>query len=402
LASNRPIDYRYVAASKGGKPFADGLGDDAPFSSPEGQYNMQWVIPALMKDVAFLAETPFPSTAGLISFTRDLAFDGASAKARPKPAFAIVRDEMFGFTHDSAEWEFSDIKPPHTVLFGWVLTEDSMAEFTKVIPVISSGCAFALNLFEEGEQERVGIWNGMDWDMKLRQPAALSSSNAEKYGQRYPVEWMTIPEYSRRHALVVEEYNDVYGAERGSDRREGFEDLILNGADKYVLHAANSLVYGEYLDSVVSDEAELEEALEILAMAFHLDPDNEFGDAQATNALSNAGVLYYQAGKLDLAERTLLHALERAGGDDEDSNGDEASFVLSLVYEELGESDKADEYREMSEELGGYSSASKLRRPRVNPGKTNGSSSGRKFCTNCGQAFLKTDQKFCSGCGTKN
>ena len=137
-------------------------------------------------------------------------------------------------------------------------------------------------------------------------------------------------------------------------------------------------------------------------MAFHLDPDNEFGDAQATNALSNAGVLYYQAGKLDLAERTLLHALERAGGDDEDSNGDEASFVLSLVYEELGESDKADEYREMSEELGGYSSASKLRRPRVSPSEAKGASSGRKFCTNCGQAFLKTDQKFCSGCGTKN
>lgn len=402
LASNRPIDYRYIPASKGGKPFADGLGEDAPFSSPEGQYNMKWVIPALMKDVAFLAETPFPSTAGLISFTRDLAFDGASAKARPKPAFAIVRDETFGFTHDSEEWEFTDIKPPHTVLFGWMLTEASLAEFSKVLPVISSGCAFALNLFEEGEQERVGIWNGMDWDMKLRQPAALASSNTEKYGQRYPAEWMTIPEYSRRHALVVDEYNEIYGADSGSERREGFEDLLLNGADKYALHAANSLVYGEYLDSVVSDEAELETALEILAMAFHLDPDDEFGDAQATNALSNAGVLYYQAGKLDLAEQTLLHALDRASGDDEGGGGDEASFVLSLVYEELGDTDKADEYREMCEELGGYNGGSQLRRPGVSPKKASGSSTARKFCTNCGQAFLKTDQKFCSGCGTKS
>jgi hypothetical protein len=401
LASNRPIDYRYIAASKGGKPFADGFWEGARFSSPEGEYNMKWVIPALMKDVAFLAENPFPSSAGLISFSRDLGFDGAPAKARPKPAFAIVRDEMFRFTHDSDEWEFNDIKPPHTLLFGWMLTEDSLAEFGKVLPVISSGCAFALSLFEEGEQERIGIWNGMDWDMKLRQPSALSSSNAEKYGQRYPAEWMTIPEYSRRHALVVEEYDDVYGADRGSERRERFEDLILHGADRYALHAANSLVFGEYLNSVISDEAELETALEILAMAFHLDPDDVFGDAQATNALSNAGVLCYQAGKLDLAERTLLHALERASGEDKASQGNEACFVLSLVYEELGKPDKADEAREMSEELGGYRSGSKLRRPAVGPSKAKGSSSGRKFCTNCGQAFLKTDQKFCPGCGTK-
>lgn len=399
LASNRPIDYRYIAQSKGGDPFFSM--DMGQSSSPEGQYNMKWALPSLLKTVAFLAETPFPSSAGMIGLSRDLAFGGVSAEARPRPAFGVVRDEIFAFTHDLDDWEVQGIKPPHTVLFGWTITQDSVEEFSKILPVISSGCSLALNLFEEAEQEFVGLFTGMDWDMQLRQPAALASVIPDEYGHRFPGEWMTIPEYSRRNAHVTNNYNEVYNSPSSLGRREGFVDLLENGADRYVLHAANSLVFGEFLNSVTTSEEELETALEILSMAFSLDPDDEFEDGQATNAMSNGGVLYYQAGKLDLAEKMLQWALDRGSGEGHFGSSDEANFVLSLVYEELGESDKAEEYRELSEELGGYNSASKLRRPGVSPIKASGSAIGRKFCTNCGQAFLKTDQKFCSGCGTK-
>lgn len=395
LASNRPIDYRYIPHSKGGDPFAD-IGDR--LSSPEGQYNLKWALPALLKDVAFLAETPFPSTAGLMTFTRDLAFEGVPQKSRPRPAFAILPDEMFAYTHDIDGWEIAPLKPPHTAVFGWVLTEDSLSNLDKIIPVVSSGCTFALNLFESGETNHVGLFNGLDWHSYLRQPSVLSATKPEEYGQRYTSEWLTLAEYSRRNAYVMENYNDVYNAPSSQDRRDGFEDLLQNGADRFVLHAANSMVFGEYLDSVISSDDELEEALEILSMAFSLDVDNDFGECQATNALSNSGVLYYQAGKLDLAEQQLQQALSRAGGEPEGGSEDEANYVLSLVYEELGKSDEAEEYRELGSD---YNSAPRLRRPGSKTTKTSSAKPGGKFCTSCGQAFLKPEQKFCSGCGAK-
>ena len=122
------------------------------------------VVLGLLVQMAFLAETPFPSTAGLMTFTRDLAFEGVPQKARPRPAFAIVQDEMFAYTHDIDGWEIAPLKPPHTAIFGWVLTEDSLSNLDKIIPVVSSGCTFALNLFESGETNHVGLFTGLDWD----------------------------------------------------------------------------------------------------------------------------------------------------------------------------------------------------------------------------------------------
>lgn len=395
LASNRPIDYRYVAQSKGGDPFAE---LENRYSSPEGRYNLKWALPAVLKDVAFLAETPFPSTAGLMTFTRDLALEGVPQKSRPRPAFEILTDETLAYTHDVDNWEIGRLKPPHTVVFGWMLTEDSLSHLDKIIPLVSNGCTFALNLFESGETDHAGLFTGLDWNCYLRQPSMLAITKPQEYGQRYTSEWLTLAEYSRRHAYVMTNYNEVYNSESSQVRRDGFEDLLQNGADRIVLHAANSLVFGEYLDAVISSEDQLEEALEILSMAFSLDIDNDFGESQATNAMSNSGVLYYQAGKLDLAERQLQSALSRAAIEPEGGSEDEASYVLSLVYQELGKFDEAEKYRSLGSD---YNSASSLRRPGSSSHNSLPTKPAGKFCTSCGEAFLKAEQKFCSGCGAK-
>lgn len=397
LASNRWIDYRYVAESKGGDPFA-GF-DRKRFSSPEGQYNLQWGLPAILKNVAFMAETPFPSTAGMFTFTRDLGFEGVSAKARPKPAFAIVEDELIPFTHSPDDWEVQTLKPSHMTLFGWVLTEDSLKSAEKVFAVVSSGCAYAVHVMEDGESNYADLFTGLDWYTYLRQPVVLADTKPEVYGQRYPAEWMTMPEYSRRHDYIWSNYNDVNSSPSSQERRDGFEDLLQHGADRYVLHAANSLVFGEYLDSVINSEEELETALEILALAFNLDLDNDFGECQSSNALSNSGVVYYQAGNLDLAKRQLLGAIDRSEGIDFDCGSeDEVNYVLSLIYEELGDEDQASEHRQLGE---GYNSKDRLRRPGSKHPATPARKAAGKFCTSCGQEFLKVEQKFCSSCGAK-
>ncbi len=397
LASNRWIDYRYVAETKGGDPF--GGFSRKLFSSPEGQYNLQWGLPAILKNVAFMAETPFPSTAGMFAFTRDLAFEGVTATARPRPAFAIVADEMIPFTHSPDDWEVQTLKPSHMALFGWVLNEESLKFPEKVIPVVSNGCTYAVHVMEDGEINHAEIYTGLDWYTCLRQPVVLADTKPEVYGQRYPAEWMTMPEYSRRNAYITLKYNEVYNLPSSAERRDGFEDLLQHGADRYVLHAANSLVFGEYLDSVITSEEELETALETLALAFNLDLDNDFGECQATNALSNSGVLYYQAGKLELAKRQLLEAIEMSQSVDSDcTSEDEANYVLSLIYEELGDEEQANEYRVLGES---YNSGDRLRSPGSKSSATSNRMSGGKFCTSCGQAFLKAEQKFCSNCGAK-
>jgi hypothetical protein len=309
-----------------------------------------------MKDVAYLAEAAHSNGTDQGRSTRDQAFAGVSQKARPIPTFSIQSYSSFNFGH--AGWPMSPIIPPHSVAFGWLLTKESLGELEGIIPIVSAGCTLALNIFEEGEEH-----HPTEWGSVLRHPAVLAQGKPEIYGHRFAAQWMTTPEYSRRHAYVVSSYDEIYNMDRGAERVEGFEDLITNGADRYVPHAANSLVFGEYLHSVQRDELALETALEILAMAFHMDSEDNFGDSQATNAFSNSGVLYYQAGKLDLAERTLLDALDRASGDLEGGSEAEASFVLSLIYRELGDTDRAEEYAQMCEEFGGYGSAGKLRQP---------------------------------------
>lgn len=291
LASNRPIDYRYVPKSKGGKPFSELTKDYSP--SPEGSYNLKWALPSLLKNLAFLAENPLRNSAGDFTFTRKTAFDGTAPKSQPLPAFAIMRDETFGFTHNDKDFQFGPIKPPHTVLFGWVLTEKTLEEIEKVIPAILAGCSFALNLVEEGERENAGVITGWDWGTTLRQPSVLTLIKPEVYGHRFPSHWLTIPEYSRRHAYIWSQYDEVYNLPSSTKRIERFGELIENGTDRYVLHAANSLVFGEYLDSVVTSEEDLETAIEVLAMSFSLDSDNDFGEFQATNSFTNLGALYY-------------------------------------------------------------------------------------------------------------
>lgn len=394
LASNRPIDYRYIAQSKGGNPFA--YESEERFSSPEGQYNLKWALPSILKNIAFMAETSFPSTAGMLTFTRDLAFEGIPAKARPRPAFAIVSDEMYPFTHEP-EWNAEPLKPSQTVFFGWVLTEESLLLPEKVMTLVSSGCSYALEVIEDGETNHSGLFTGVDWNTYLRQPVVLASTKPEAYGQRYPAEWITLPEYSRRSAYVKMNYNDVYNLPHSQERRDGFEDLLQNGCDQYVLHAANSLVFGEYLDSVIYSDEDLEIALEILAMAFSLDPSNYFEDCQATNALCNAGILYYQAAKLDLAEKHLHEVIDFGCGSDSGyGNDDEANFVLSLLYEELGNEEAAQKHRDLGQD---YNNRSKLRRPSSIDSATTSTMHEGKFCTSCGKVFLRAQQKFCPGCG---
>jgi tetratricopeptide (TPR) repeat protein len=278
-------------------------------------------------------------------------------------------------------------------LFGWVFTEESLESAEKVMALVSNGCTYALEVMEDGETNYSGLFTGLDWNTYLRQPAVLASTMPEAYGQLYPAEWMTLPEYSRRNEYVTRNYNGVYHELHSQERRDGFEDLLQNGSDRYVLHAANSLVFGEYLDSVLSSEEELEAALEILAMAFSLDINNDFGECQATNALSNSGVLYYQAGRLDLAEKQLLAAIDLECG-----SADEANFVLSLLYEELGNEEAARKHRYLGQN---YNNRSQLRRPRSIDSAPTSTKPEGKFCTSCGKVFLRPQQKFCAGCGTE-
>lgn len=369
-----------------------------------GQLSVYLQIPNFIKRLAYLCETPFPSTQ-IMSLTRNMAFGEVPKKAWPEPFFMVLKNGLVqGYsktlsrTHGGNRYDGSLF--PNSVRFGWRLGEEAIPHLTEIMPVLINGCSFAMSTVEDGFENFRAIDYPYTWDPALGSPcASLVGYQNGGGGRGGAPQWIpnthigdivSQTEALYRQAALAEEDG------RDEDARQLLETLVANGAGPYLAHGINTYIYSHKLRDLIADPAELWD-IEMMAMQV-IDFDMM---GQSTNACTNLGIAYFLAGELDLSAESLQTALQR---EDKFSEA-EASFFLSLVEQKRGNSDAAAKYSNRCKLAGGYEPPNWI----VSGAETGGQRDGNapeavnlaKFCSSCGQAFADSLQKFCTSCGQK-
>ena len=105
--------------------------------------------------------------------------------------------------------------------------------------------------------------------------------------------------------------------------------------------AANSLIYSVLIPA--KDWAKIEQVVKEAVAA------NEFNES--TNAVSNGAIAKYLEGKTQEAIDGFSQAISR----EDHFADDEASWFLSMIYNQLGDTQNEQKYRKICSDLGGYS-----------------------------------------------
>jgi tetratricopeptide (TPR) repeat protein len=414
--------------------FGMGLGDHEVLDFSEANltfFTEKYRIPTAMLKLAFMAETRevFMALGSRGKFHKSLP-----AKYYPKPIYAIEEFEEVWTAKGGEEGGVWGFIAPNAIKFGWMLDAPSMRSYKKQAPVvinlIKDGLIQALACVEEGWETARGLvldetnsppdllellaHNQIaDYDFVFGNPAMLNEGPTGNL-DGHPT-W--IPQTACFDLLTAS--RDLYNSDRD-------EECFMNGIGPAVPHAANSFAFGDLIPLLairgddgtyrVNPEASthMDRLREVLSKAV-LAPS----PTQATNAISNMGVAYFQVGELEKAEAHLLAALEREDG----SSEHEACYVLSILYEERGDKESAQVFRQRYEKTQGYEVRSwfrtgplvEARRGAASQGltkssKTTGFGDGKapsvdsmdqvaNFCNQCGTKFETPEAKFCSSCG---
>jgi rubrerythrin len=379
-----------------------------------GEWSTQIYLPEFLKRLAFMSETPFPSTAWLTSFSRDLCYKDTPAEARPIPTFVIEHQaacEGYASEISAAEGQmvhWSSIYPD-VVLFGWRFGEESLPYFEDIVPTIADGLVYAVSTVEDGYKNFRNDDYPADWDSTLGSPAAHYAEFERGGEARGLPRWFAATDIGDEHFKTENLMVEAQEADAVGDQYRQFvllNQVVNNGVGPYVTNAINTLIYSHYVPRL-PHEPELMEIIEELAdKSLSLEVLNE-----TTNTMANMGIAYMVLGDDARAIAAFEAALERT---DEYAES-EASFFLAEIYERQGNAEKAVEYREREAEAGGYEApdwfqplgfdsrsappaaqaASGLGHERA------GSQPRAKFCSQCGTKFEGEAVNFCPSCGTR-
>lgn len=325
-------------------------------------FTEKYRIPTAMLKLAFMAET---REVFMALGARGVFHKSLPAKYYPKPIYAIEEFEEVWTAKEGEEGGVKGFIAPNAIKFGWMLDAPSMRSYKKQAPVvinlIKDGLIQALACVEEGWETARGLvldannsppdllellaHNQIaDYDFVFGNPAMLIEGPTGNL-DGHPT-W--IPQTACFDLLTAS--RDLYNSERA-------EECFMNGIGPTVPHAANSFAFEHLIPLLairgddgtyrVSPEAsaQMDRLREVLSKAV-LAPS----PTQATNAISNMGVAYFQLGELDKAETHLLAALNR----EDESAEDEACYVLSILYEERGNKESAQLFRLRYEKTQGY------------------------------------------------
>jgi|GEM_PF-691641 len=355
---------------------------------PQEVFRREILIPTLAKRLFYLAETPFPSS--LAAMGRGIALKDLDQDLWPTPYVAVNDFELTVCTIDqpTGDPQSNFHIFPQVANFGWSFTASEPGELDIIVPAVIDALTVFMSILEDGFRNHRSLDNPYSW------ADFFSEFGDEIQGVERAATARWIP--ATQIGALVRISNELNNRGHRDSNEADFTWVAENGAGASTASAANSLVYGFLLP-----EGRLAESRDYLKAAISLDHFNE-----STNALANLGQVYLAAGEDDLAESTLLLALERS---DKYSEG-EASLFLGELYARRNEPKKAKVFFERAAASGHSEFAptaeSRLRgeapapQPATFETSSSTSTASAKFCVNCGDAFGSASQKFCGGCGT--
>jgi hypothetical protein len=359
-----------------------------------GQISTKLHIPVFIKQLAYMCETPFPSTQ-IMSMSRDIAFSNVPDSARPKPFYSIRRTALAqGYSQtlsgDSGNFLYDGSLYPQVVQFGWRIGEESIPYLENILPTVIDGLSFAMSIVEYGFDNYRDAEFPAPWDNVLGSPCVHLVDYEHGGSRRSAPQWIPNTQIGDITTRTKEIYAELSDLRLDGEIEEAHAKLALllnDGAGPYFVHAINTAIYSFMLPHVLEGEQDLGDIEYFAQQAIE---QNMY--QQSTNAMSNLAIAYYLAGDLESSERWFNQALDRP---DEFAES-EASYFLALIADLNGDSAKAAKYRKRCEAAGGYEGPDWLK----TPNKTSKPSAARSaFCGNCGTKFADESQNFCSSCG---
>ena len=367
-----------------------------------GQLSTMIHIPLFAKQLAYMSETPFPSTQ-LMQMSRDIAFSETPDKSRPKPFFSHVKHEFVqgiskSMTRDQGKGSnvYEGTIFPEVIQFGWRLEVDSLQHLDALMPVVLDGCTYAMSTVEDGFENYRDLNYPAPWDDLVASPLARLAGYESRGSRLSAPQWIPVThigDISSQTKLIYAEAERLDQLGKRDEALEKLNFVVRDGAGPFLVHAINSLFYSYLLPGLMDEPDGIGEVEFLASQALDMEMHE-----QSTNALCNLGIGYFVIGDLESAERTLKAALDRPDKFAED----EASYFLALVSEAQGREVQASDYRERCENAGGYEPPSWLGLP----GKSSSSEIGgnaapprASFCSECGTKFISDEAKFCANCG---
>jgi hypothetical protein len=375
-----------------------------------GEWSTRIFLPEFLKRLAFMSETPFPSTAWLTSFSRNMAYPDTPNASRPIPTFAIQHHAAAeGFARDQSDDEgehiFWNSLYPEVVLFGWRFTADSIPYLEDIMPTIVDGLTASVTTVEDGYRNFRNEDYPADWDSTVGSPAANYVEFERGVEAHGLPRWVAATELANEYLfteLLWIEANQPEAIANRTQQAEILHRAVNNGLGPYIASAVNTLIYSHYAPRLPEEPGLMEIVEELADRSLSLEVTGE-----TTNTMSNMGIAYLMLGSQERAIAAFEAALERA---DKFAEA-EASFFLADIYQRQGKGDLAHEYANRAEEAGGYEAPDwyesvapqpKAKKPVLSKTASTVTPSTRaKFCTQCGTAFETEDSNFCSSCGTR-
>jgi len=359
-----------------------------------GEISTKIHLPIFLKRLAYLCETPFPSTQ-IMSMSRDIAFSKIPLSARPIPTF-VVQEQEFAMGYSSllskkpGKSTYNGTIFPEVVSFGWRFGEDSLEYLDDFMATVVDGCTYAVSTVEDGYRNFRRDDYPYEWDSALRNPCVFNA-NYEPGGSRlgWP-QWIPVSELGDIVTSSELTLQEAQASITTEDQRVGFWKLLEDGAGRFMASAGNSLLYDFLIPELQEDTEGLGEIEWVAETIIGLDVLGE-----SDNARCNLGLAYAIAGMKDRAHEALDPVLESA----QPNSVAEAYFYLSYLYGKLGDKAKSETYTKLSADSGKYQPPGWLEPQGLLDIEVSAISKA-SFCGECGSKFANNNQKFCVDCGS--
>jgi hypothetical protein len=307
-----------------------------------GEWSTKMYIPILAQSLFYLAETPFPSE--LFSRTRStLAFEDMDNGALPHPRLRMRRDQfVLGSTnnHDKLS-EVNGALYPIVIDFGWEFTNVNISNIETLLPIFSNGLVAISTYLEDGFLNHVDPDDGFSWDWSMLS-SCVTNSEYEEGKTHYGYGFWIPATFAGAVAATCEELHEQLDIESGEKHRSLTEILALDGVGYSAVCAINTFVFSYLRENL--DESEWFCDF-LLDQAVRLNIHNE-----STNALSNWGIVKFEVGNFEEAQKKFELALER---DDKFAEA-EASYYLAKIHSANGNNELAELFHSKCQEAGGY------------------------------------------------
>ncbi|MFM2022867.1 MAG: hypothetical protein RIR89_259 [Actinomycetota bacterium] len=376
-----------------------------------GQWSTNLLIPALLKRLFYLSETPFPSN--IMTFPRTMAYKDVPEEKLPKPIYIHAKDERVSsaFETSSTNNQVSAAQMPDVIYMGWTFDADDFETQKTILTTITDGLVRINSYVEDGYLNFKQIDFGYPWEYVVGDATIFDFRVDLEKSSLGLSQWVP----AVRLGLLLNESNvrmqkafDLDKAQKFSEARAEFEWIVRDGAGMFIPNCTNSLVFGWLIN-----EQKWEEIDRYLESSVRMDFGNE-----STNSMSNWGIAKYKQGLVDEAMQRFELALEQPDKYAES----EASYWLAKIWVEKGDAAKAKTYQDRCDAAGGYDGApdtpkggepTTLTKASSGLGLGGGSKIGAgsaaateaspagvaKFCSNCGSGFASPSAKFCQECG---